>query len=134
MAGQRHAALICFLLSGLWRRALLQPQSGSDLFDALSAALLQQDAMPELSVGDDARELRGLLPDSRESRDDRNGTSAPLPIASTRPKGELRGQAEACERDGRAADAESVRQLLAVHRSPQPRLILGLDQFEEMFT
>ena len=123
---------------GLWRRAVLRPsQSGGDLFDGLAAALIQQEAMPELSAGGrNVRELARLLRQNASSVGAMIATALPL-IADRKYEAErekLRAQAEACEREGRAADAESIRQLLAVLRSPAPRLILGLDQLEELFT
>ncbi len=123
---------------GFWRRALLRPsQSAGDLFDGLAGALLQAEAMPELGAGGrDARELARLLRENAASVGAMIATALPL-IAERQHDAEkqrLTAQAEACEREGRAADAESIRQLLAVLRAPAPRLILGLDQLEELFT
>src|SRR5262249_8320612 len=122
---------------GLWRRAVMQPsQSGGDLFDGLAAALLKPDAVPELAVGartaaDLAERLRkdasaigeflaGTLPQTAQHQHERD-------------KEALCEEAKVLARD-RPADADYVLRLADQLRFPEPRLILGLDQLEEIFT
>ncbi len=123
---------------GLWRRGVMQPsQSTGDLFDGLAAALLAPTALPELATGgktapDVATMLRenaagvgmliaGLLPQIAQQEHETE-------------KRNLQRQAEESLREGRPADADYARELLTQLRYPEPRLILGLDQLEEIFT
>lgn len=123
---------------GLWRRAVVQPsQSPGDLFDGLAAALLEPTAIPELGAGN--KTVANIASMLRE-----NAAGVGMLIAGLLPqiaqhrheveKSELQSQADACVRDGRLADADYIRQLIADLRYPEPRLILGLDQLEEIFT
>ena len=61
---------------GLWRRAIMRPgDSSGDVFDALAAAILEKEALPELTAdGIDAAELAQLL---------RETPKAALPLLKT---------------------------------------------------
>ena len=96
---------------GLWRRAILRPgERAGDLFDGLAAALRRDEALPELaSDGTTVEQLAGMLRSNPEA--------APYLI-----KGAL---------------AQAASHLVKAESSPvQPaaRLVLVLDQLEELFT
>ncbi len=94
---------------GLWRRAVARPGDGPDPFRALAAALLDEDALPELAAGTDAETLAG---DLREA-----------------PRGVV-----AAIRQALAQAAASVQTEEELERPPEARLALLVDQFEELFT
>ena len=96
---------------GLWRRAIMKPgDSSGDLFDNLAASLLHQDALPELSAdGTDFRELAQILRDTPK---------AAVPLI----KGGL----------SQAASAKAKSEQLS--KQPTARLVLVVDQMEEMFS
>lgn len=96
---------------GLWRRAVLRPaERKGDLFDGLAAALLAEEALPELaSDGTTADKLAALLR--------ANPAGAPLLL-----RGYLSKAAGALPK---AKDSPLV---------PTARLVLVLDQLEELFT
>ncbi len=96
---------------GLWRRAILRPgERAGDLFDGLAAALRREEALPELaSDGTPVEQLARMLRSNPEA--------APYLI-----KGAL---------------AQAASHLVKAESSPlQPvaRLVLVLDQLEELFT
>lgn len=96
---------------GLWRRAIMKPgDSSGDLFDNLAASLLKKTALPELSAdGTNSKELSRIL---------RETPKAVVPLI----KGGL-SQA--------AAELNSSEKLA---QQPNARLILVIDQMEEMFS
>ena len=96
---------------GLWRRAVMRPgERSGDLFDGLAAALRRDEALPELaSDGTTVEQLAGML----------------------------RGQPEAAPYLIKGALAQAASHLVKADSSPvQPaaRLVLVLDQLEELFT
>jgi TPR repeat protein len=94
-----------------WRRAVLRPaDAGGDLFDGLAASLLRDEALPELAAdGSTAQQLGASL------RENPKG-AAPLV------KGGLSQVAAELQRtEGRA-------------QQPEARLVLVIDQMEELFT
>ena len=96
---------------GLWRRTIMRPgERSGDLFDGLAAALRREEALPELgSDGTTAEQLAHMLR--------ANPDAAPYLI--------------------RGALAHAASRLVKAESSPvQPaaRLILVLDQLEELFT
>ena len=96
---------------GLWRHAIMRPGDSSvDVFDALAASILGREAVPELA-GDniDSAELAQLL---------RETPKAVLPLLKT-------GLSQA------AAESVKVRDLAG---RPSARLVLVVDQMEELFT
>ena len=123
---------------GLWRRAVLQPsKSDGDLFDGLAAALLKPEAVPELAAGGrTAADLAARLRENASAVGE--FLAGTLPQAAQRvhdcEKEALLEQAKVLEGESRMADAEVARRLAKELRFPEPRLILGLDQLEEIFT
>ena len=96
---------------GLWRRAAMRPgDAADDLMRGLAAALLDAEALPELAAaGNDEQELTRLL---REA-----------------PKG-----VPAVLRGVLLKVAEDVRSAEKLERPPTARLVLAIDQLEELFT
>jgi len=96
---------------GLWRRAIMKPgDSPGDLFDGLAASLLKQHALPELSTdGTGFKELAKIL---------RETPKAAVPLI----KGGL-SQA--------ASEIAKSEQLI---EQPTAKLVLVVDQMEEMFS
>ncbi len=95
---------------GLWSYAIMRPaESAGDLFDGLAAALFRDNALEQLSPALKPTELAALLKQSPESV---------IPIIKM-----ALSQA--------AAELQERRQLKAV---PSARLVLFVDQLEEIFT
>jgi TPR repeat protein/predicted Ser/Thr protein kinase len=113
----RAGVLPCLLQPGaiegvrLWRRAVLRPaDAAGDLFDGLAAALMRPEALPELGAdGTTDRELARLL---RES-----------------PRG-----AGLLVKGGVSQAAAELRRAQGLAEQPDLRLVLVVDQMEEMFT
>jgi hypothetical protein len=97
--------------AGLWRRAIVRPGDASgDLFEGLGSALLAADALPELGAdGTTAREVGRLLRDN--------------------PKG-----AALLAKGGLSQAAAGAQRRQRVEGQPDMRLVLLIDQMEEMFT
>ncbi len=96
---------------GLWRHAMLVPGAASgDLHNALARALLEERALPEITA--DGTSQAGLAKTLRDS-----------PVGAD---GLLKGILSRC-----AGDLMRENDLSA---QPQARLLLVLDQFEELFT
>ncbi len=96
---------------GLWRRAILRPaDSSGNLFDGLASALMREEALPELGAdGTTAGELARLL---RES-----------------PKG-----APPLVKGGLSQAAAAMKRAEGWTEQPDTRLVLVIDQMEELFT
>ena len=96
---------------GLWRRAMLRPgDAAEDLMRGLAAALLDAAALPELAAaGSDEEELTRLL------------HQAPQGVA-------------ALVRSTLAQVAESVQAAEKLEQPPRARLVLAIDQLEELLT
>lgn len=123
---------------GLWRRALMQPSlSRGDLFDGLATALTEAVAVPELLTG-------GMSVPSLAEMLRVNAKNVGLLLRGALPqiaqreheveKQRLHQLATSYRAEQRMADAEYAEQLIIELRYPEPRLILGLDQLEEIFT
>ena len=96
---------------GLWRRAILRPGDASgDLFEGLASALMAPDALPEL--GADGTTVRAL---GRLLRENPKG-AAPL------------------TKGGLSQAAAEVQRRRRLEEQPDVRLVLLVDQMEEMFT
>jgi predicted Ser/Thr protein kinase len=95
----------------VWRRAVLRPgEAAGDVFEALAAALLREEALPELGAdGTSAHDLARLL---REN---------PRGVAAVVKGGLSQAAAERMRRD-------------ALAEQPEARLVLVVDQMEELFT
>ncbi|MEM9481020.1 MAG: NACHT and WD repeat domain-containing protein [Verrucomicrobiota bacterium] len=119
---------------GLWRRAVMKP--GTNPFAALAAALLEAEALPELgSDGTTAAELEKLF---RERPVEaiglgRGALSQAAALMQEEEKRKLAAKANDFERDGRHDDAASVQKRLDSLQPPQARLVVVVDQFEEIF-
>jgi len=96
---------------GQWRRAIMRPgETSGNIFDALAAAILEKDALPELMAGDiDAAELAQLL---------RETPKAFLPLLKT----------------GLSQAGATLTKTQDMTRRPFARLALVVDQMEELFT
>jgi hypothetical protein len=95
----------------LWRRAILRPGDATgDIFDALASALMQREALPELgSDGTTTGELGRLL---RQN-----------------PKG-----AALLVKGGLSQAATELRRTEGAGEQPEARLVVVVDQMEELFT
>lgn len=96
---------------GLWRRAIMKPgDSPGDLFDGLAACLIQENALPELSADKtDYKELAHIL---------RETPKAAVPL--------IKG--------GLSQAASEVARNENLTEQPVARLVLVIDQLEEMFS
>ena len=120
--------------AGLWRWAILKPSdAGGDVLLGLANALLAESALPELTS-------HGNTPDSLAA----NYTAIPeevrsgLRVTSEREQARQRSEIEALvrqrEEENRAEDAAALRVRLQNLRPPAARLVLLIDQLEELFT
>ena len=120
--------------AGLWRRAIMKPSdAGGDVLLGLANALLSESALPELTS-------HGTTPDSLAA----NCTRIPeevrsgLRVASEREQGRQQSEIETLvrlrEEENRPEDAAALRVRLQNLRPPAARLVLLVDQLEELFT
>ena len=120
--------------TGLWRRAIMKPSdAGGDVLLGLANSLLAESALPELTG-------HGTTPYSLEA----NYTAIPeeirsgLRVASEREQARQRSDIEALvrqrEEENRPEDAAALRLRLQNLRPPVARLVLLIDQLEELFT
>ncbi len=119
---------------GLWRRAVMKP--GDDPFAALAACLLEPEALPEIaSDGTTASELAALLRDRPEQAIGlgRGALSQAAALAHEEGKRELLDKAAKMEKEGRTEDAKALRRRLETGGQTQARLVIVVDQFEEIF-
>ncbi len=119
---------------GLWRRAVMKPSdAGGDVLVGLANALLSESALPELAG-------HGITPESLAA----NWATIPeevrsgLRVASEREQARQRSEIEALvpqrEAENRPEDAAALRVRLQNLRPPAARLVLLVDQLEELFT
>jgi WD40 repeat protein len=122
---------------GAWRRAVYQPsQSSGDLFEGLASALTGTDAIPEiLATGTGSLGLGARLRENPEGLEMYlAGTLQQLARESHEAeKRQLRQKAALLRDQGQVNDAEYIDRLLEVLQFSELRLILGLDQLEELF-
>jgi WD40 repeat protein len=122
---------------GAWRRAVFRPsQSPGDLFEGLSTALTGPAAIPEISAA-------GIHPLELATRLRENPEGLEMYLAGTlqqlaresheAEKRRLRQEAALMRNQGRAQDAEYVNGLVDALQFSELRLIVGLDQLEELF-
>ena len=123
---------------GLWRRAIMLPSGASgDLFDSLAQALIQPEALPELTSGEkDARQVAAMLRRSQASVDllisqTLAHTADLLRIEEDR---ELENMIETYRAAGRTEDAERCTEVRRNLKPRAARLVLVIDQLEEIFT
>ena len=119
---------------GLWRRAVMKPSdAGGDVLVGLANALLSESALPELAG-------HGITPESLAA----NSATIPeevrsgLRVASEREQARQMSEIEALvrqrEEENRPEDAAALRVRLQNLRPPAARLVLLIDQLEELFT
>jgi hypothetical protein len=119
---------------GLWRRAAMKPSdAGGDMLLGLANALLGELALPELTS-------HGTTPQSLAA----NYAAIPeevrsgMRVASEREQARQRSEIEALVRqregENRPEDAAAMRVRLRDLRPPTARLVMLIDQLEELFT
>jgi WD40 repeat protein len=120
--------------AGLWRRAIMKPSdAGGDVLLGLATALLAESALPELtSHGTTPYSLvadHAAIPEEIRSG---------LRVASEREQARQRSEIEALVRqregENRPEDAAALCARLEDLRPPIARLVLLIDQLEELFT
>ena len=127
---------------GLWRRGVARPAAAGaagDPFDALAAALISADALPELADQESASPINEL---ANELRENPSGVALrvkdALRTAALRWKDRqeqlLRTREEGMRAEHRPEDADSARQQREQLNEPRARLALVIDQLEELFT
>ncbi|MEM1294498.1 MAG: tetratricopeptide repeat protein [Verrucomicrobiota bacterium] len=121
---------------GLWRRAVMHPGDGDDPFEAAALALLEPDALPELgSDGTTAEEIATML---RKNPDEllglaRGALAQAASLHHLNEKQAFKERISAFKSQGRKADATAARKRLKALKPPVARLVLMIDQFEEIF-
>jgi tetratricopeptide (TPR) repeat protein len=124
----------------LWRRATMRPsESAGDLFDGLAYALCAEEALPELVSGEmTVAMIADFL--RRNPTGIGFGLSSALDRASAELKRQdaldLQAQEQSLRYRGRIADADAAVQKIAELRKAMfpSRLVLAIDQLEELFT
>ncbi|MEM9481021.1 MAG: tetratricopeptide repeat protein [Verrucomicrobiota bacterium] len=122
---------------GLWRRAIMRPGDGEDPFASVAAAMLTEEALPEMaSDGTDIEELAKMLRESPEQAIGlgRGALSQAAALVHASEKAQLEERIAGFEKSGRNEDAESMRKRLEKLSPPSARLVLVVDQFEEIFS
>src|ERR1700757_4026483 len=127
---------------GLWRWAATRPGaggSGGDCFDALAAALLEPPALPALQDPESQNAIRDLGSELREHSD-----SVALRVRDALDHGAREWKIQRChsleekERQlrssGRSDEADVARRQRERFEVPKARLVLVVDQLEELFT
>jgi len=122
---------------GLWRRSVMRP-SGSlgDLFESLAQALVQPEALPELtSDGKDTRQLAALLRRAPASIDLLISQSLAHAADLVRKDEErqLEKFIESYRNLGQIEDAERCEEVRRSLKARAARLVLLVDQLEEIF-
>lgn len=123
----------------LWRRAIMKPSDvKGDVFSSLAASLLEQNALPELADdGSTVEELAKRLRSSPEAAIEsfRGALRQAAVVEAKRQVQHLEQQALKFDAEGYHNDAANCR--AAVQRGirpPHARLVLLVDQFEEVYT
>jgi WD40 repeat protein len=127
---------------GLWRWAVTRPGAGgrdSDCFDALASALLESSALPALENPESTNAVRDLATELREHSDSvALRLRDALDHAAREWKIEQSHYLTETERQfkeaGRPDDADSAREQRERLELPRARLVLVIDQLEELFT
>jgi hypothetical protein len=122
----------------IWRRAVMRPsESTGDLFDGLVQALTYSEALPELTTGQDS--LAYLASKLRQNPEVADLLVLPSlarveDAAFKEDQETLQKAVEDSVREGRVRDQELYENSLQKLRRKVGRLILVVDQFEEIFT
>ena len=124
---------------GLWRRAIMRPAGTTgDLFDALAAALLDTNALPELADTEAAKPVEELADQLRENPHSlalrvKDALGAVARAWKLEQAGNLEKHETEMRSTGRAADAELAKHQREQLAEPRARLALVVDQLEELF-
>jgi WD40 repeat protein len=120
-----------------WRRAVFRPsQSSGNLFEGLAAALCGPTAIPEITeAGIEIEELAERLRNNPEGFEMYLAGTLQQSARQSHTAEKQRLQEESLKlRDqGKTNDADYLERLLLAMRLPELRLLLGLDQLEELF-
>jgi WD40 repeat protein/tetratricopeptide (TPR) repeat protein len=127
---------------GLWRRSVMRPAaagSQSDVFDALAAGLLAEEALPELADPESKEPIRDLAAELRANpqgvadrvKDKLNQVSFEHRLRQEQRLRELELSFRQQQRD---ADAANARLQLDELQPARARLAMIVDQLEELFT
>jgi hypothetical protein len=126
---------------GRWRRSSMRPAMAGpqhDLFDALAAGLLAEAALPELADLESKEPVRDLAAELRANpqgvadrvKDKLNQVSLQHRLHQER---RLHDLESSFRQEQREAEAVNARQQLEKLEAPRTRLVLVLDQLEELF-
>ncbi|MBV8970361.1 MAG: PQQ-binding-like beta-propeller repeat protein, partial [Verrucomicrobia bacterium] len=126
----------------LWRRAVMRPGaagSQGDVFDALAAALLADEALPGLADLESKQPVKDLADELRANpegvadrvKDKLNQISSEYCLRQEQRLRELESNFRHQQREADAASAQLQLQKL---QPPRTRLVLVIDQLEELFT
>ncbi len=127
---------------GLWRWAVTRPGaggSGGDCFDALAAALLEPAALPALEDLESLSAIRDLAAELREHSDAvalrvRDALDHAAREWKIRQSHYLQERERQLRSSDRADEANLVRRQDEALELPKTRLVLVVDQLEELFT
>src|SRR6266403_5332376 len=127
---------------GLWRWAVTRPGaggSGGDCFDALAAALLEPAALPALEDLESLSAIRDLATELREHSDAvalrvRDALDHAAREWKIRQSHYLQERERQLRSSDRSDEANLVRQQNEALELPKTRLVLVVDQLEELFT
>ncbi len=126
----------------LWRRSVMRPAmagSQNDMFDALAAGLLAEEALPKLADLESKQPVKDLAAELRANphgvadrvKDKLNQVSLEYCL---RQEERLRRLESDFRQQRRDADAANARRQLETLETPRARLVLIVDQLEELFT
>jgi len=127
---------------GLWRRSVMRPAmagSQNDMFDALAAGLLAEEALPKLGDLESKQPVKDLAAELRANphgvadrvKDKLNQVSLEYCLRQEERLRKLESDFRQQQRD---ADAANARLQLEKLQTPRTRLVLIVDQLEELFT
>jgi WD40 repeat protein/tetratricopeptide (TPR) repeat protein len=127
---------------GLWRRSVMHPamaESHTDMFDAFAAGLLAEEALPNLADLESKQPVKDLAADLRANpqgvadrvKDKLNQISLEYCLRQEEKLRKLESDFRQQQRDADAANARLQREKL---QAPRTRLVLIVDQLEELFT
>jgi WD40 repeat protein/serine/threonine protein kinase len=127
---------------GLWRRAITRPGAGGgggDCFDALAAALLEAPALPALEDPESPYAISSLATDFREHCDSvalrvRDALDHVAREWKTQHAHSLKEKERRLRDSGAAEEADLAREHWEQLELPKARLVLVVDQLEELFT
>jgi conflict system STAND superfamily ATPase len=123
---------------GVWRRAVLRAsEAAGDLFDGLAQSLVRPDALPELvSPTTGVPRIAEMLRSAPQSVDHivELALNAASQTLRRNEEDQIRSRLAQALEIGRQYDVERAEQALAALRLKPARLVLVVDQLEELFT